>query len=156
MQKLVEFASDFLNQVPGTGQGDVFGIWAPTVALMNRLGATGAESMGDGIGLRLGKLSIETQVYPTNGVVAVGYKSYFNLAEAVAERRSFSLMIFDVEHRMNLVGVGFGPFPDSGDEVELARRYVSTLIGVFEQKPHLLKLDRTLENRLALLTSRSM
>lgn len=116
--------------------GTDLGMWAGVGRLMLRLGATQVYRLGAGVGVLFPKFALETQVYPTRGVVAIGSDSFFKLSSAVDEPRAFSLTL----HRATVGGavgsftprpgdvlkITFAPVPDRGDAVderELARRY---------------------------------
>ncbi len=117
------------------------GIWTEVGRVMSRLGATQAYQLGAGVGVMFPRFTLETQVYPTRGVVSVGSDSkgtsMFKLSTAVDEPRAFSITLHGAA-RGGAVGtftpmtgdvlkITFAPVPDRADGVdtaELTRRYV--------------------------------
>lgn len=113
-----------------------WGHWTQTVQLVRRLGARNVQALGLGLGVSFESFLTETQVYPTRAVVAMSAHTMFNLGDAVSEPRAFSVQL----QVAGVMDIGFAPMPDRRDGVdgtELARRYLTLLLGLMEKQPRL-------------------
>lgn len=123
-----------------------WGYWEPTINFLRRIGATSFRSLGLGIGVSFKNFALESQVYPTRGVVAMSAVEEFRLSSAVSEPRAFAVMLsleayLGGRDSQGTIDMGFGPMPDRPDGVdghELARRYALVLAGILEKRPHLM------------------
>ncbi len=157
-KRLIEPTAMTVTTTPAYVVDEDFEYWAPTVVFLQRLGATRVYRAGLGLGAVFSDFAVESQIYPTRGVAALGSDAtgttLFKLSSVVDEPRAFSLMLHRPPRVTNFVGdfvpalgdvlkITFAPVPDRHnargpcvDERELARRYAMALAYLIDDDRH--------------------